>query len=199
VALAERLNDMLAGLPRGWERARIDVTVEEADEADRAAIVLAPATPGRSGSTFHLHVASGTQRLAATPEMVRRVLHRLDTEGVRARIRLVEHEGGAGGGAPRGRPAPGPARAGAGGRAPARPRPPTPLTGRLRMCVGIYSSGSLRERRSRSPTQTTTRSIASTGCDQAPPSPPVNGFWPWRLRAAACPKEPTGLPLKVAP
>ncbi|MGH3031107.1 MAG: hypothetical protein ACRDNE_10145 [Gaiellaceae bacterium] len=92
MALAERLNDILAGLPRGWERARVDVTVEEPEEADRAAIVLAPATPGRSGSTFHLHVASGTQRLAATPEMVRRVLQRLDTEGIRARIWLVGHE-----------------------------------------------------------------------------------------------------------
>lgn len=95
MALAERLNDILAGLPRGWERARVDVTVEEPEEADRAAIVLAPATPGRSGSTFHLHMASGTQRLAATPEMVRRVLQRLDTEGIRARIRLVGHEGAA--------------------------------------------------------------------------------------------------------
>ena len=92
MALAERLNDILAGLPRGWERARVDVTVEEAEEADRAAIVLGPATPGRSGATFHLHVATGTQRLAATPEMVRRVLGRLDAEGVRARIRLVGHE-----------------------------------------------------------------------------------------------------------
>ncbi|HYY76875.1 MAG TPA: hypothetical protein VE644_11200 [Gaiellaceae bacterium] len=92
MALAERFNDVLAGLPRGWERARIDVSVEEPEDADRAAIVLAPATPGRSGSTFHLHLASGTQRLAATPEMVRRVLQRLDTEGIRARLRLVGHE-----------------------------------------------------------------------------------------------------------
>lgn len=93
MALAERFNDTLAGLPRGWQRARIDVTVEEPEEADRAAVVLAPATPGRSGATFHLHVTSGTQRLAATPEMVRRVLGRLDTEGIRARTRLVAHEG----------------------------------------------------------------------------------------------------------
>jgi hypothetical protein len=92
VALAERLNDILAGLPRGWERARVDLTIEEPEEADRAAIMLAPATPGRSGTTFHVHVASGTQRLAATPEMVRRVLARLDAEGIRARIRLVGHE-----------------------------------------------------------------------------------------------------------
>lgn len=92
MALAERFNDVLAGLPRGWEWARIDVTVEEPEEANRAAIVLAPATPGRSGPTFHLHVASGTQRLAATPEMARRVLQRLDTEGIRARLRLSGHE-----------------------------------------------------------------------------------------------------------
>ena len=99
MALAERLNEILAGLPRGWERARVDVTVEEPEDADRAAIVLAPATPGRSRSTFHLHVAGGTQRLAATPEMVRRVLQRLDAEGIRARIRLVGHENGPAAGA----------------------------------------------------------------------------------------------------
>lgn len=92
MALAERLNEILAGLPRGWERARVDLTIEEPEEADRAAIILAPATPGRSGATFHVHVASGTQRLAATPEMVRRVLARLDAEGIRARIRPVGHE-----------------------------------------------------------------------------------------------------------
>jgi hypothetical protein len=92
VALAERLNDILAGLPRGWQRARVDVTVEEDDEADRAALILAPATPGRSGSAFRIHVHAGTQRLAPTPEIVARVLRRLDEEGIRARITLGGHE-----------------------------------------------------------------------------------------------------------
>jgi hypothetical protein len=92
VALAERLNDILTGLPRGWQRARVEVTLEEPEDADRAALILAPATPGRSGATFRLYVHSGTQRLAPTPEMVRRVLARLDAEGIRARITLAEHE-----------------------------------------------------------------------------------------------------------
>jgi hypothetical protein len=92
VALAERLNDILAGLPRGWERARVDVTVEEQEEADRAALVLAPATPGRTGATFRIHVHGGRQQLAPTPELVRRVLARLDAEGIRARIKLAAHE-----------------------------------------------------------------------------------------------------------
>lgn len=92
MALAERADEILRGLPRGWERARLDVTVEESEDADRAALVLAPATPGRSGASFRLHVASGAQRGGASPETARRVLGRLDAEGIRARIKLAGHE-----------------------------------------------------------------------------------------------------------
>jgi len=92
MALAERVEEMLRGLPRGWERARIELSVEEEDEADRAALILSPATPGRSGTTFTVYVHGGTRRLAPTPELVRRVVARLDTEGIRARVRLAGHE-----------------------------------------------------------------------------------------------------------
>jgi hypothetical protein len=92
VALAERLTDILAGLPRDWQRARVDVTLEEPEDADRAALILAPATPGRSDATFRLYVHHGTQQIAPTPEIVRRVLGRLDDEGIRGRIRLADHE-----------------------------------------------------------------------------------------------------------
>jgi hypothetical protein len=95
VALAERADEILRGLPRGWERARLDVTVEDPGAADRAAVILAPATPGRSGSTFLLHVAGAKERGLARPELVRRVLRRLDEEGIRGRIRLAAQvEGG---------------------------------------------------------------------------------------------------------
>jgi hypothetical protein len=93
VALADRASEILRGLPRGWERARLDVTVEEPEEADRASMILAPATPGRSGNVFSLHVAGATQRGLASPELMRRVLGRLDEEGIRGRIRLAAHEG----------------------------------------------------------------------------------------------------------
>jgi hypothetical protein len=92
MALADRVDEMLRGLPRGWERARIELTVDEEDQADRASLILAPATPGRSGSTFTVYVHGGTQRLAPTPELVRRVVARLDTEGIRGRVRLAGHE-----------------------------------------------------------------------------------------------------------
>ncbi len=92
MALAERVDEIVRGLPRGWERARLELTLEEADEADRAALILAPATPGRSGRTFTLYVHDGASGLAPTPELVRRVLSRLDEAGIRARVRLAGHE-----------------------------------------------------------------------------------------------------------
>jgi hypothetical protein len=92
MALADRVDEMLRGLPRGWERARIELSVEEEDEADRTSLILAPATPGRSGSTFTVYVHNGTQRPAPTPELVRRVVARLDAEGIRGRVRLAGHE-----------------------------------------------------------------------------------------------------------
>jgi hypothetical protein len=95
VALAERADEILRGLPRGWERARLEVTVEEPEQADQASVILAPATPGRSGKTFALHVAGATQRGLSTAEVVRRVLRRLDEAGIRGRIRLAAHEDGA--------------------------------------------------------------------------------------------------------
>jgi hypothetical protein len=92
MALADRVDELVRGLPRGWERARLELTVDEAEEADRASLILAPATPGRSGSTFTLYVHGGARGLAPGPELVRRVVARLDSEGIRARVRLAGHE-----------------------------------------------------------------------------------------------------------
>ena len=83
---------MLRGLPRGWTLAHVDLTLEESAEADRAALILAPATPGRSGGSFHFYVHGGAEGLAPTPEIVRRVLGRLDDEGIRGRLKLVSQE-----------------------------------------------------------------------------------------------------------
>jgi hypothetical protein len=92
MALADRVDEIVRGLPRGWERARLELTVEEPEDADRASLVLAPATPGRSGSSFTLYVHGGAGGLAPTPGMVKRVVARLDAAGIRGRVRLVGHE-----------------------------------------------------------------------------------------------------------
>ena len=103
MALADRVDEIVRGLPRGWERARLELTVEEPEDADRASLVLAPATPGRQGRYFTLYVHGPTSGLAPSPEMVKRMVGRLDATGIRGRVRLVGHEAGV---APRDQPAP---------------------------------------------------------------------------------------------
>lgn len=93
MALAERSQELLSGLPHGWRRARLELTVEEPDEADRAALILGPAAPGRAGERFVLNVYTGPERLGTSPELVGRVLSRLDEAEVRGRLRVVETEG----------------------------------------------------------------------------------------------------------
>jgi hypothetical protein len=93
VALADRLTEILDGLPHGWELARVEATVDQ-EEADRAATILAPATPGRSGATFRFEVGSGTASGGVPARLAGRVLDRLDEDGIRARLALVSHEAG---------------------------------------------------------------------------------------------------------
>ena len=92
MALAERCDEIVRGLPRGWSLAHLELTVDRLEDADRAALVLAPATPGRTGRSFHFYVHEGTTGLAPTPELVRRVLQRLDEEGIDGHLKLVHEE-----------------------------------------------------------------------------------------------------------
>jgi hypothetical protein len=92
VALAERCDEIVRGLPRGWSLAHLELTVDREEDADRAALILAPATPGRTRRSFHFYVHGGTTGLAPTPELVRRVLQRLDEEGIAGHLELVHEE-----------------------------------------------------------------------------------------------------------
>jgi len=92
MALADRADEIVRGLPRDWERARIALTLEEEEDADRAALILGSATPGRSGKTFTFHVSGDSAGAGTTPGQIRRVLARLDEAGIRGRLRLAEAE-----------------------------------------------------------------------------------------------------------
>ncbi len=96
MALADRIDEIVRGLPRDWERARVELTVADED-ADRTAVILAPASPGRSGSRFTIHLA-GDGGSGAAPGLARRMLGRLDETGIAGRVRLA--------GADRSEPAP---------------------------------------------------------------------------------------------
>jgi hypothetical protein len=90
VRLAEQWSEISAGLPRGWEAAWLALRFEDEDAADRAALILGPAAPGRIGSTVRLNVDRRGHGLGPGPALTRRVLARLDREGIRGRLELVE-------------------------------------------------------------------------------------------------------------
>ena len=92
MALADRIDELVRGLPRDWERARIELTVDEEDDADRAALLLASASPGRAGRSFTFHVAAADHGSGTSPALAQRVLSRLDRAGIPGRVRLVEAE-----------------------------------------------------------------------------------------------------------
>jgi hypothetical protein len=86
VNLAEQWNAIARGLDPKWGETRLALTVEDEAQVERAAALLGPANPGRSGRTLRFVVA---RRGAVGPEGVRRLLRRLDEEGIRGTLELV--------------------------------------------------------------------------------------------------------------
>ena len=74
-------------LPQDWSDARLLVTVEHEADADRAAALLGPLNPGRSGSRIHLFCAR--RGPGVTPEALTRALERLDRERLSGRLELA--------------------------------------------------------------------------------------------------------------
>ena len=81
-------------LPEGWSAARLLLKFEDEEQAQRAALILGPLAPGRTGSTFRLTLYAGGAQ-PATPERLRRVLARLDEQRLEGRLELVSAEGAA--------------------------------------------------------------------------------------------------------
>jgi len=74
-------------LPHGWADARLALEVLYPGQLARAAALLAPANPGRVGTELRLAAQRGGSGVG--PEAVRRLLRRLDAEGVTGELRLV--------------------------------------------------------------------------------------------------------------
>lgn len=87
MALAEQWTDVEARLDPRWDDARLLLTVADETHAERALALLGPAAPGRSGREirFVAQRAGG----AVGPEAVRRMLHRIDTEGIDGALELI--------------------------------------------------------------------------------------------------------------
>ena len=88
--LGDQWRRIEAELPENWATAQLALKVEDTDEltANRAAAMLGPLTPGRRGDTIRIFCArDGT---APGPEAVRRALARLDIDGIRGTLELVD-------------------------------------------------------------------------------------------------------------
>jgi len=87
VKLVERFSELERELPGDWAEARFALTIGDDARGDRAAALLGPANPGRVGKRIRFTAAR--RGAGAGPEAVRRLLRRLDTEGISGELDLV--------------------------------------------------------------------------------------------------------------
>jgi hypothetical protein len=87
VRLVEQFNAIERDLPEQWAAARLRLDVADDGRCDRAAALLGPANPGRRGK--HIRLTAARRGAGTGPEAVRRLLKRLDQEGIAGDLALV--------------------------------------------------------------------------------------------------------------
>jgi len=90
MSLAERWNAIAEGLDPRWHDARLVLTLEDEARVERALALLGPLGPGRSGREIRFFVERAGGGLG--PEAVRRMLRRLDRDGIRGTLELVSSD-----------------------------------------------------------------------------------------------------------
>jgi hypothetical protein len=85
VRLVDQFNEI--ELPEDWTEATLVLVVPEAGRCARAAALLGPANPGRLGTRIRFTTARRGGGVG--PDGIRRLLRRLDEEGIRGAIELV--------------------------------------------------------------------------------------------------------------
>jgi hypothetical protein len=87
VALVDQWNGIESGLDPRWSDAQLVLTVAEETNAERAAALLGPASPGRSGRAIRFAAARGGAGVG--PEAVRNLVRRIDAEGIEGTLELL--------------------------------------------------------------------------------------------------------------
>ena len=80
VKLADRFSELERSLPDNWGEVQLLLTVADDARCDRAAALLGPANPGRIGK--RIRFATARRGKAPSPNTIRRLLLRLDAEGI---------------------------------------------------------------------------------------------------------------------
>jgi hypothetical protein len=87
VALVDQWRAIQHDLPEGWGDARLRLTAAEEGQCERAAALLGPATPGRHGRVISFFAAR--RGAGPSPDLVERLLRRLDKDGIGGELELV--------------------------------------------------------------------------------------------------------------
>ena len=85
--LVDQWRDIERGLPDDWGDARLLLRLEDERRAERAAGLLGPINPARRGKEIRFYVAR--RGAGPRPDHARRLLSRLDAEGVEGKLELV--------------------------------------------------------------------------------------------------------------
>jgi len=86
MSLAEQWNDIETGLDPRWRDARLTLTLDDEARAERTLALLGPAGPGRAGRDVRFFAERGGRGVG--PEAVRRMLRRVDAEGITGTLTL---------------------------------------------------------------------------------------------------------------
>jgi hypothetical protein len=87
VGLVAQWDATVARLSGDWQEIGVRLRLDDVEHARRAAALLGVLSPGLSGDELHLRTTRGGE---ANPSAVRRLLARLDEEGIRGTLELVE-------------------------------------------------------------------------------------------------------------
>ncbi|HXY83923.1 MAG TPA: hypothetical protein VEH52_00455 [Gaiellaceae bacterium] len=88
--LADRFNELEHELPAEWASAQFVLTAADETHGEQAAALLAPTNPGRAGR--QVRFVMSRHGAGAGPEAVRRLLRRLDREGLTGGLELAHAE-----------------------------------------------------------------------------------------------------------
>ena len=87
VPLVDDFNRIEQALPDDWAHAHLQLTIIDPDRVARAAALLGPANPGRGRDGVRFSAAR--RDVGLRPDGVRRLLRRLDDEGIHGTLELV--------------------------------------------------------------------------------------------------------------
>ena len=89
--LVERWNRVEQGLDPRWTEVTLSLAIKDGAARSRAAALLGPAQPGVGATLIRFNVS--TQGTSIGPEAARRLLRRIDQEGIVGRLELVGARG----------------------------------------------------------------------------------------------------------